>query len=81
MRYLAVALLLALPAFAAEDPEHAKARRECNRQGEEAGNEAVAKAKLQHPGDASIIKQRAKVNKVNECLRAAGMASGPIREK
>lgn len=74
----------ALSAFAAEpapiqDPE--KVRQECDKQGEAAGNKAVAEATLQHPGDAAIIKQRAKQNKVNECLRLAGMASGPIRAK
>lgn len=80
---LAILLLafVALSALAAEAPEHAKARRECNRQGEEAGNKAVAEAKVQHPADVVRIKQQAKVSKIHVCMRLAGYASGPVRAK
>lgn len=73
--------LFAYSAYVKADALQDKIRAECEKQGEAAGNQAVAEAKLQHPGDASIVKQRAKVNKINECLRLAGMASGPIRAK
>lgn len=83
---IAVLLLafIALSAPAAEPvpmspPDKAKA--ECTKQGEEAGNEAVKAAVLQHPGDATIIKQRAAQNKYNLCMRLAGYASGPIRAR
>ncbi len=83
LRWLAAGLLLVLfaTASAAEDPTIAKARKNCDAQGEAAGNKAVAETKMQHPGDAIIIKQRATQNERNKCLRAAGMASGPIRAK
>lgn len=78
-----IACLFSCAAYSAEPalPDPEKVRQECDKQGEAAGNKALAEATLQHPGDATIIKQRAKQNKVNECLRLAGMASGPIRAK
>lgn len=78
---LAVLLALAVPAVAAEDSRHEKARLECDRQGEEAGNQAVAEAKLQHPGDAVRVKQQAKASKIHVCMRLAGYASGPVRSR
>lgn len=82
MRY-AIALLLAvsLNVFAAEDPKHEAARKECDKQGEAAGNQAVAEAVLQHPADAARIKQQAKLSKIHVCMRLAGYASGPVRAK
>jgi len=82
MKY-AIALLLAvsLNAFAAEDPNYDAARKECDKQGEAAGNKAVQEAVLQHPGDATEVKRKAKLVQVIRCMRLAGYASGPIRAK
>lgn len=75
---------VALTAYAAEpapDPDPEKVRQECDKQGEAAAIEAVKKTPMEHPDDVTDIKRRAKRNKVAECLRLAGMASGPIRAK
>lgn len=73
--------LVALSAFAAEDPKEEKARKECNVQGEAAANEAVKKIAMQSPADVTFVKEKAKRDEVNKCMRAAGYATGPIRAK
>lgn len=80
---LAILLLafIAMSAYAAEDPKHAKARAACDKQAEAAANKAVAETPMQHPQDVAVIKQRAKQNEVSKCMRLAGYASGPIRAK
>jgi hypothetical protein len=77
-----VAFLFSCAAYAAEPivvltPEQAK--RKCDKDAEAAGNKAVAEAKLQHPDDAPIIKQREKQIAYHKCMRLEGYASGPIR--
>lgn len=58
-----------------------KVKKECDKQSETAANEAVKKTPMQHPGDASIIKQRAKENEFNKCMSLAGHTMGPVRAK
>lgn len=55
--------------------------RECNKQAEAAGNDAVAKAKMRSPDNVTEIKRKAKIEKVIQCLREAGHTTGPIRGK
>lgn len=76
-----IALIVSLPAFAAEDPKEAAARKDCDAKGEAAGNEAVKTTPLQSPADVTFVKQKAKQIEVIKCMRAAGYASGPIRAK
>lgn len=69
-------LLLAfttLSAFAAEDPKYTKARKAC----EARGDAKVAASTVKSPLEVVKIKN----DEVARCLRAAGMASGPIRAK
>jgi hypothetical protein len=63
---------IALSAFAAES-KHDKDVRECR----EAGDAAIATAKLKHPLDATKVKTDAE----NKCLRSRGYATGTIRAK
>lgn len=79
---LAILLLafVALSAFAQES-KHEKDIRECNEQGETAGNAAVAKAKLKHPAEVTQVKRKASFDAISKCLRSRGYASGPVREK
>lgn len=72
---------VALSAFAAEDPKEAAARKDCDKQGEAAGNEALKKTPVQSPADVAFVKGKAKQDKINECMQAAGYATGPIRAK
>lgn len=80
-RVILLLAFVALSVFAVEDPKEAAARKDCEAQGEAAGNKAVAEAVLQHPADAARIKQQAKVSKIHVCMRLAGYASGPVRAK
>lgn len=81
MRYsLVLAFLVATSAIAAESKPD-KDRRECNKQAEAAANKVVAETPMQHPGDAVLLKQRARQNEFNKCMRLAGHSSGPVRTK
>lgn len=63
----------------AKESNYDKDARECNKQGEIAADEALKKTPMQNPADVTFIKQRAKQNKFNECMRLAGHTSGPMR--
>lgn len=73
---------VALSVFAAEsESKHDKDVRECNEQGEAAGNEAVKKAALESPADVMKIKLAAQRFAISACMRGRGYAASPIREK
>lgn len=72
---IAILLLgfVALSAYAAEDPRHAKARKACIA----SGDAKVAAAKVKSPIEVVKIKN----DEVSRCMRAAGYASVTIRAK
>lgn len=78
---LALATSVAFAQETKEEAKHDKDVRECNEQGEIAGDEAVRRAALESPADAMRIKLAAKRFAVNACLRAKGITTPRSHEK